>query len=185
MGRRPLDAYYTPANLARALVATLPITQSCVVLEPHAGGGAFVDALLEVSSHAHAFDIDPEAPGLTRNCKSMRVDFLSLGELAHVDWIVGNPPYRDAEAHVRQALKLAPNVAFLLRLAFLESTRRIPFWAEHPPYSVTVLAQRPSFIGGKTDSSAYGWFVWRQRHLKPPTLNILDWKKGGGSVFRM
>jgi hypothetical protein len=50
----------------------------------------------------------------------------------------------------------------LLRLAFLEGQKRAPFWKAQPPYSVSVLAKRPSFTGGGTDSAAYAFFEWRR-----------------------
>lgn len=91
------------------------------------------------------------------------------------DWIVGNPPFTGAEAHVRMALREASvGVAFLLRLAFLESAARIPFWREHPAADVHVLSRRPSFTGSGTDSAAYGWFVWRRGYAGPTVLRHLD-----------
>ena len=132
-----------------------------------------------------AMDIDPEAPGLSHPRVCSRVaDFLEYIPERHEipEWIVGNPPYREAEAHIRHALGLARNVAFLLRLGFLESSRRLPFWAEHPPSEVYVLAQRPSFTKGATDSTAYGWFVWRDGRAGPTLLHILDWKNSRGGA---
>ena len=77
------------------------------------------------------------------------------------DWIVGNPPYRHAETHVRWALKQAKvGVAFILKLSFLESAERLDFWWESPVNDLYVLAERPSFTGQGTDSSAYAFFVW-------------------------
>jgi len=109
------------------------------------------------------------------------MDFLDYKPGAGVapNWVVGNPPYLAAEAHIRHALRLAPNVAFLLRLGFLESAKRLSFWGQHPPSEVHVLAQRPSFTGKGTDSAAYGWFVWRTGRAGPTVLHILDWKRGG------
>jgi hypothetical protein len=42
--RRDNDAYFTTPELAQALVDTLDILPGDEVLEPHAGGGAFVEA---------------------------------------------------------------------------------------------------------------------------------------------
>ena len=92
-------------------------------------------------------------------------------------WVVGNPPFNEAEAHVRMALDTAQvGVAFLLRLAFLEGAKRRAFWTQHPAASVHVLVSRPSFTGGATDSAAYGFFVWRRNHVAPTALYHLDWK---------
>ena len=43
-----------------------------------------------------------------------------------------------------------------------ESRKRYDFWQKHPLSELYVLSERPSFINGKTDATAYGWFVWRK-----------------------
>jgi len=125
--RAPLDAYYTPDELARALVRTLDLASGCVVWEPHAGGGAFVRALWDVSAvnWIMVSDINAEAPaiaGFAGPPRSQRrvCDALSGYPWAgRPDWSVGNPPFNEAEEHVRAALSVSKvGVAFLLRMSF-------------------------------------------------------------------
>ena len=180
--RHPLDAYYTPDALARALVGTLDLPTGSVVWEPHAGGGAFVRALHAAGHRIYASDLNYEADGLREAgvVAGWAQNALTgwTAPLQRPDWIVGNPPYDNAEAHVRAALATARvGVAFLLRLAFLEGARRRHLFADYPPAEVHVLVERPSFTGQGTDSSAYGWFVWRRGHEGPPTLHWLSWRR--------
>lgn len=179
-GRDHLDRYYTPPELAAVLVEHLGIDSDDRVLEPHAGGGAFVAAVRHWAPGAHvtALDLDPSAVGLATADAGIVCDFLGFRpRLARFDLVLGNPPYAEAEAHARHALRLAPRVAFLLRLAFLESKRRQPLWAEHPLAHVEVLAERPSFTAdGRTDGCAYGMFLWDRDHAGPTTLGISTWK---------
>ena len=174
--RRPLDAYYTPPALALRLVGVAQIEPGESVLEPHAGGGAFVSALLASGLTVSALDVNPDAPGLALVPEERRFvgDFLTHKH--EYDWVIGNPPYSDAEAHVRHALSIARvGVAFLLRLAFLESASREAFWKQYPATDVHVLSRRPSFTGGGTDNCAYGWFIWVWGyHYGPATLHILS-----------
>lgn len=180
--RAPLDAYYTPDDVARACVATIrPEVYGATVLEPSAGGGAFVRALHAAGAGiVYASDINGDAAGLNEPASSLgALDFTTLTGPPRFDWIVGNPPFDAAEAHARRALALSTvGVAFLLRLAFLEGAKRRGFWREHPASVVYGLVSRPSFTGGGTDSAAYGWFVWRKDH-DPRTdtaFRFLDWK---------
>ena len=181
-GRVTLDAYYTPDAVARACVATIAAdVRGATVLEPHAGGGAFVRALLEAGADTVASDINPEAPALVDELGTYGLharDFIADGETwPDVGWVAGNPPFNEAEAHVRRALDLSTvGVAFLLRLAFLESAKRADFWREHPPAEVHVFTNRPSFTCGGTDSAAYAWFVWRAGWDREPVLRWLDWR---------
>lgn len=177
--RVALDAYYTPDPVARACLATIKADLSSDlgprrrVWEPSAGGGAFVRATEALGCEVFASDIQ-SLPGVdVRNMLDGWEE--GWGERPH--WIVGNPPFNEAEDHVRIALSTARvGVGMLLRLAFLEGARRRAFWATWPAAEVHVFTSRPSFTGGATDSCAYGWFVWRHAHKGPTTLYHLEWK---------
>ena len=192
--RRALDAYYTPDKLAELLVSLLPIGPDDLELfDPHVGGGAFVRAFIRATGIGYGMDIDPAAPGRTDCTVFKQGDFLTDTTLEAgapatalgarwdhlrdgIEWIVGNPPYSTAQDHVERALEVSErHVAFLLRLGFLESAKRLPFWAKHPCRKVWVLSSRPSFTGnGRHDSCAYGFFWWDKDHTGPTELEVLD-----------
>ena len=179
--RVALDAYHTPDDVAARCVAALPeMPIGLRVLEPSVGGGAFLRAVHDRWAEAYtvAIDIDPTAAGLIGSHECEAADFLdpAVGHDEPYDLIVGNPPYAHAEAHIRHALALLAEggrLAFLLRLAMLESVKRRPLWAESPLESVHVLSARPSFTGGGTDSAAYAFFVWRRGYTGAPSLGWL------------
>ncbi len=76
------------------------------------------------------------------------------------DWIITNPPYRQAEQFVRHGMLHAERTAWLLRLNFLGSQKRVPLHARFDP-DVHVLSKRPSFTyDGRTDATEYAWFVY-------------------------
>jgi hypothetical protein len=170
------DTYYTPDNVAQACVNTLGALIGKHALEPHVGGGAFARALRQAGARSiTGYDSDGGAPGLAECGFAQNIDFLKTTP-RHYDCIAGNPPYATAEAHVRHALAYQPEkCGFLLRLGFLEGLKRKAFWDEHPPTTVHVLRRRPSFTGGGTDASAYGFFVWnKERPNDGPSLSWLD-----------
>lgn len=170
--RDALDRYYTPDPVAARCVAALRIPAPSWVLEPSIGGGAFARAVgaYFFGTPIDGIDANPLAAGLGGLPVTRRRvgDFLALDPLElrsrQYALIVGNPPYRDAEAHVRRALEIVQRggtVAFLLRIAFLASASRRPLWRQHPPSEVWILPERPSFTGdGKTDGADYAFFVW-------------------------
>jgi hypothetical protein len=166
--RRPLDAYYTPDDVAARCVAVIPGgVRGLLVWEPSVGGGAFLRALEANGAQVWTSDINPEIGARVTG------DALAIHPPPETAWTIGNPPFSDAEAHVRHALSRTPGVAFLLRLAFLESIKRRPLWQAHPPAAVYVLSERPSFTGGATDSAAYGFFIWHRAHVGAPILGWL------------
>lgn len=77
------------------------------------------------------------------------------------DVCIGNPPFNFAESIVRRCLAMSDRVAMLLRVGFLGSAERYPFWQEYgDDCALRVLPDRPSFDGEGTDSATYAWFIW-------------------------
>lgn len=170
--RDALDRYYTPDPVASRCVAALRIPTPARVLEPSIGAGAFARAVAAYwpGSPIDGIDADPLAAGLgALPVTRQRVgDFLEMDPIdlrvRQYALIVGNPPFRDAEEHVRRALSIVQRggtVAFILRLAFLASAGRRPLWRQHAPSEVWILPERPSFTDdGKTDGADYAFYVW-------------------------
>lgn len=79
-----------------------------------------------------------------------------------VDVVVSNPPFTLASEFLDHTISnLKPTLAaFLLRLNFLGSRLRRPWWDAHPPDAQRVLTDRPDFTGAGGDSIEYAWFIW-------------------------
>lgn len=94
---RALDKFYTSDAVVDAVVdvARAALGACTAVVEPSAGGGAFLARLKAAAPHAsiHAYDIAPEAPDI------VALDFLQAGARVAADTrgrrvcVVGNPPY--------------------------------------------------------------------------------------------
>lgn len=155
--RQPNDAYVTPSWCTDLACYWLSrhITAPTVVLDPCAGSGAILDCVRDKWPQCKTIglDIAPIRPGIEK-CDALTVEW------PEHDLIVMNPPYSKAEEFVVKALGYPGPVAALLRLSFLASRKRGAFWRMHPDCTVLVLAKRPSFVGGQTDSCDYAWFVW-------------------------
>src|SRR5262245_39917680 len=125
-GRAPLhdhpdDCYDTPACAVHALLKVERLPRR--IWEPACGTGNIVKALRNAGHYVIATDIN------RRGCPNSKVfDFLDLRvRYEHeCDAVVTNPPYQLAERFISNALEHTTLVIMLLRLAFLESTRRAP-----------------------------------------------------------
>jgi len=182
--RDELDRYYTPSWLSQRCVdwvfSNIPVDGD--ILEPSFGGGSFLRALARnKATGVVGVEIDPSAFRAVDGSIVSAVyndDFLSMhaGHFGNLALVVGNPPYKTAQAFIQKSwslLKPGGHVAFLLRLSFLEGRKRREFWKNYPPKHVLVVPDRPSFIGdGKTDRSAYALFVWQK------TYTLVDSKLG-------
>lgn len=188
--RRENDAYYSPAQLALAgcewLKTEFAGPGTYTILEPNAGGGAFVKAarLVWPQARVAAEDIDPVARALLA-IKYYHDDRVQVGRPnefmgdAKYSLAVGNPPYDQAEEQVRAALARARCVMFLLRLSFLASVGRVALYTQHQLAGLIPVIGRPSYTDdGKTDNSEYGLFVWLQNFKGPGEVHTpgLQWR---------
>jgi hypothetical protein len=168
--RRAYDFYETPEEVTREFLFEYFEGDFHVILEPCAGSGKMVKVLRDRFPLAwiEANDIR-DGPPIPYANKRYTLDFLKMlkGD-ANYDLIFTNPPYSLAEEIITHALETwsKATVVMLLRLNFLGSQKRKPFWDKHPVSEIYVLSKRPSFTGKGTDATEYAWFVWRPHITK-------------------
>lgn len=166
--RDNLDRYYTPNDVAEKIVSDLAqvvLREPRLIVEPSVGQGAFVLAARRHWPNASivGIDLDEEAEGLRLVDQAIVGDCLEVErEPETIDLVLGNPPFKSAETHLRHFLGAwkPHNTCMLLRLGFLASKQRHAFWTGHPLERLSVLSKRPSFAFGRTDNSDYGCFTW-------------------------
>lgn len=181
--RQELDNYPTPPALAQAMVErVIQFTGAPLsVLEPSAGDGNFVRALRAVEAAKHwpgrmsITALEPRAAAAKRIGEGELVvvttleKHLALKPMAgrpFWDLAIGNPPFSRAQQHIELLLPRVRFLAFLLRMSFLGSQERArTLWRQPNKLRMVVpLAERPSFVGGKTDNSEYAIFIWQHNH---------------------
>lgn len=196
MARETNDDYPTPQALANAIVRHHEdyLCGFSHILEPSCGIGNWCEATFRVGIHPSCVlgcDINPDhvhaAQRRIPDATFVHGNFLDkesnhpppaldLSATFRRTLVLGNPPYKYAQEFVEHGLKHGEAVGFLLRLSFLESKKRIPFWRDTPLKHVTVISERPSFTGKGTDASAYGFFIWERGYEGMATLDHLSWK---------
>lgn len=95
------------------------------------------------------------------------------------DWIIMNPPFKEAERMISKAVKIAKvGVACLVRTVFIEGVHRYAnIYRVRPPSTVAVFAERLPMVRGRADPKAttatsYSWLVWdciNRSHTNQPT----------------
>ena len=166
------DFFETPAPITQAVWRSLYPRglPGLDVLDPCAGRGAILQAIdrSEASRHVQGPKLRGIELDVGRAIECQRLHRCEVADAFTVDWgrpdlVVMNPPFCLAQEFVEAALaRVTPggSVVALLRLAFLESAKRVPFHKAQPS-TVLILSSRPSLTAnGKTDSSAYAWFVF-------------------------
>jgi hypothetical protein len=178
-GRHPLadrgeDSYQTPPQATRALMRAELLPKN--IWEPACGQGAIVNVLREAGYTVLTSDIvryDEFNPDFVQ-------DFLTIKQTSPgVTMIVTNPPFKIAQEFIEHALTLVPHVAMFLRLLYLESETRAPFFNKGQLKRVHVFADRvpqmhrTDWAGPKANQAkAFAWFIFDADHTGP---TIVDW----------
>lgn len=175
------DLYQTPPEAVDALLSVENVPMK--IWEPACGPGAIVSVLRASGRDVLATDlVEYNSPLQDRS----GVDFLSPLTRKYV-WeygggIVTNPPYKNAAEFVVRALEVAPYVAMLLRLGFLESERRRDVLDNSCLARVHVfrnrlpMMHREGWTGAQASSAmAFAWFIWDKSHKGPTELRRVSW----------
>jgi hypothetical protein len=195
--RKEADYYPTPDPLALACCKRLfsLVPDPNYIIEPSAGGGAFVRAARAtwVNKNIVAIEVRHEEEDQLHRSGADNV-FVGTTEFAiknpafgGVPLVVGNPPYSLAQVHIMLLLDyLLPgsHIAFLLKLGFLGTkTRADLLWKQGQCKYLIPILGRPSFVKGEKSSSdvnEYGLIVWEVGYEGPMTVLFphIRWKKG-------
>lgn len=167
------DFYPTPAWATKVLIEHEKFEGS--IWEPCCGNGAMSEVLKTTGNEVFSSDLYGRGYGVTP------INFLTyeFGVSKRPDNIITNPPFNLAEEMIHKALSIADKkVAFLLRLAFLESVGRYNrLYKINPPTRVWVFSERITFYPegkqtGGSGTTAYAWFVWDQENMSQPYTDL-------------
>lgn len=180
------DIYFTPLPLAKLIcevvreeVIQFPVTR---MLEPGCGTGSFLKATKTTWPNVKRLGVE-RVPFIAQEARVkghhvIESDFLKKRFKKEYDLIIGNPPYSMAREFVEKSLSLLSlfgNAVFLLRLDFLGSKKRLPFWRKTHPQKIFALARRPSFSEcGGTDRYEYMVCVWGRGFEGPTEFGWID-----------
>lgn len=189
-GRPEHDFYNTRPEAVHSLLAMEQFSR--VIWEPACGQGAIVKVLQEHNYDIFASDLYEYETDIHAH---FGLDFFeTFGPITNAQGdvardIITNPPFKIAERFAYRAVEhiedTGGKVAFLCRLAWLESLKRMDLFRNTPIARIYVFSRRlpmmhrPNWEGKKSTSAiAYAWFVWDDNHHRanPPVIDWIDWK---------
>lgn len=135
--RNIIDKYYTKPEIAKKCVGQfnefISPTTADIIIEPSAGGGAFIEPLRTLSAQLYLYDLQPDHPDIiTQNW----LDWFPKNEssissphpLIH---IIGNPPFGRQSSMAIQFIKhsaiFAQTIAFILPKSFKKDSMKKAF----------------------------------------------------------
>lgn len=203
-GRRAAgDAYFTEDDVATdtARAVKYLIGEVDTIVEPSAGGGAYVVAAMDTWPGAQVYVVEPNPPpelfdvidGTGVKSEMLRWEDAYETRRAYAGdariLILGNPPYNFSEVHIDIALRsfghakaypvpVSKWIAFLLPINFLGSVNRYRDLLRNGGLRYVInLVDRPKFNGAGTGMSEFGMFVWQAGYSGPYEGMWLDGDK--------
>lgn len=170
-----LDDFPTPPWATRALIEHVigrDATKGKTCLEPACNRGFMARPLKEYFDSVKSSDVFDYGFG-------EKVDFLAQQyQPSSYDWVITNPPFKLAEAFVREGMRVATTgVAMLTRTVFIESVGRYErLFSVNPPWRFAQFVERVPMVKGRLDEAAstatgYCWLVWLKNSTnEPPEL---------------
>jgi 16S rRNA A1518/A1519 N6-dimethyltransferase RsmA/KsgA/DIM1 with predicted DNA glycosylase/AP lyase activity len=105
-----IEFYPTPENVIEMMTTGLDL-QGKTVLEPSAGSGNIVSYLKKQGANVLACERHRDLQRIVTNkCRLLKPDFFDVKaeEISHVDFIIMNPPFSNADKHIKHAFDIAP-----------------------------------------------------------------------------
>jgi hypothetical protein len=177
LAQRGNDVYETPHVATEALLKVERLPGH--IWESACGYGSIVRVLRDAGHIVTATDL------VDYGCfdSTPRIDFLMERQAPDgVEAIVTNPPFKLAAEFVAHGLELVPLVVVLLRLAFLESTKRGALLDGGQLARVHVfrnrlpMMHRDGWDGPRSSSqTAFAWFVFERGYRGPTILDRIGW----------
>lgn len=170
-----LDDFPTPPWATRAMLSHVLSAydfSNSTCLEPACNRGYMSEPLKEYFSEVSSSDIFSYGYGETKDFLKNPYETLSY------DWVITNPPFKEAQRFVEHSLQVARDgVAILARTVFLESIGRYnELFSTNPPSIFAQYSERVPMVKGRLDKKAstatgYAWFIWeKNKQMQHPRL---------------
>ena len=179
------DFYATPPIATKELIKYLenhyPELTKQVIWEPACGKGHIAEEFRKAGYTIVSTDLIDRGYG----CCGEGYDFLSEDN-THTDCnIITNPPYKYAQQFVEKAMDIMDDgklCCMLLKLTFLEGTKRFEMFKKYPPENILIFSNRINCAHGgdfekenqQGGAVCYAWYIWRKGNKQLPRI---EWIK--------
>jgi hypothetical protein len=147
------------------------------ILEPCCGKGHISEVCKQYGFTVDSRDL------INRGYGERFENFLENQETNIDKHIITNPPYKYAKEFVEHSIGMLNEgnyICMLLKITFLEGTKRQTMFKKNPPYKVLVFSDRINCsLGGDFENDSeyngavcYAWFIWKVGYNG---LTTIDW----------
>lgn len=123
------EFFPTPSHVIELMCEGLTL-QNKVILEPSAGKGDIIDFLLLGGAEVLACETNKDLQHIIKSkCKLLADDFFSVtsDQISHINAIVMNPPFSNADKHILHAFNVAPDGCKIIALCNIETVKNTSY----------------------------------------------------------
>ncbi|MDQ5929622.1 MAG: hypothetical protein QG594_1402 [Bacteroidota bacterium] len=132
------EFFPTPSHVIELMCEGLTL-QNKVILEPSAGKGDIIDFLLLGGAEVLACETNTDLQHIIKSkCKLLADDFFTLAsdKISHINAIVMNPPFSNADKHILHAFNVAPDGCKIIALCNVETVKNTSYLSRKELLSV-------------------------------------------------
>jgi hypothetical protein len=183
--RETNDFYASPPCAIKSLINyctehSIELTDK-TILEPCCGKGHISEYLKSNNFKVESRDL------IDRGYGEKFEDFLKTNEENLDMHIITNPPYKYAKEFVEKSNQVLSNgnyICMLLKITFLEGTKRQNMFKKYPPYRVLIFSDRINCsLGGDFEKDSeyggavgYAWYIWKVGFQGFPSIDWINAK---------
>lgn len=117
------EFYPTPSNVIERMCACIDLYEK-VVYEPHGGKADIIKYVKNLGAKVIFSEINKDLASICSKYASIvDYDFFNVTseQISHVDFIIMNPPFSNADKHIKHAFEIAPEGCHIISLANYET----------------------------------------------------------------
>ena len=119
------EFYPTPDHVIEMMTTGLDLFGK-TVLEPSAGSGSIIDYVKNLGANVICCEKHPELQMIAaKKGQFLKPDFFDVTreEISHIDCIIMNPPFSNADKHIKHAWDIAPGGCTIVALCNAETIK--------------------------------------------------------------
>lgn len=119
------DFYPTPDHVIDMMTLGLELDGK-IVLEPSAGSGSIIDYVTKLGAKVLCCELHPELQMIAaKKGQFLKPNFFDVTseEISHIDFIIMNPPFSNADKHIKHAWDIAPGGCTIVALCNYETIK--------------------------------------------------------------
>ncbi len=179
--RNTIDKYYTKPNIVNQcidLIKThITITKDDLIIEPSAGGGAFIPSIKQITNHFKFYDLEPEHNDIIQQ-NFLDFDYTQLKKDYKKIHIIGNPPFGRQSSlaikFIKKCCQFASSISFILPKSFKKDSMKKRFTNNYHLIHEIDLTDNSFLVNGIETNVPCVFQIWEYKTTLRTTITKLE-----------